>query len=174
MDHTSTGGGKAQEESVIGGARARPPKLPPVWFKHAFWHVHRLLNKISGRRFLWTPASKRGWGALRLATVGRKSGQERSVFVGYIDDGPNLVVLAMNGWDEGHPSWWLNLETHPDATVRLAGRQVRHVHARQVVVEERDHLWQRWAEIDLQLDGFAGMRTIETPVIVLEPRDRAS
>ena len=134
----------------------RPAKLPPAWFKHAFWRVHRVLNKISGGRFLWTPSSKRGWGALRLTTVGRKSGQERSVIVGYIEDGPNLVVLAMNGWDEGHPSWWLNLEAHPDAVVRLAGRQARPVHARPAVGEERDRLWQRWAEIDLQLDDYAG------------------
>ena len=51
-------------------------------------------------------------GALRLTTIGRKSGQERSVILGYLEDGPDLITLAMNGWDEGHPSWWLNLETH--------------------------------------------------------------
>jgi hypothetical protein len=45
-----------------------------------------------------------------FTTIGRKSGQERSVIIGYVEDGPNLVALAMNGWDEGHPSWWLNLE----------------------------------------------------------------
>ena len=61
-------------------------------------------------------------GALRLTTVGRKSGQERSVIIGCVEDGPNLVVLAINGWDEGHPSWWLNLEARPDAVVRLAGQ----------------------------------------------------
>jgi deazaflavin-dependent oxidoreductase (nitroreductase family) len=158
-----------------GGAEdTRPVKLPPAWFKHAFWRVHRVLNKVSGGRFLWTPSSKRGWGALRLTTIGRKSGQERSVIVGYIEDGPNLVVLAMNGWDEGHPSWWLNLEAHPDAVVRLPGREVRAVHARPAVGGERDRLWQRWAEIDLQLDGYAGLRTIETPVLILEPRDGAA
>ncbi len=33
-------------------------------------------------RFLWTTSIKRGWGALRLTTIGRKSGQERSVIIG--------------------------------------------------------------------------------------------
>src|SRR5690349_21263635 len=84
-------------------ASGPPPKLPPRWFKHAFWHVHRFVHRVSGGRFLWTPASKRGWGALRLTTVGRRSGQERNVIVGYVEDGPDLVLLAMNGWDEGHP-----------------------------------------------------------------------
>ena len=99
----------------------QPPKKPPAWFVHVAWRVHRALYKLSGGRFLWTTSNKRGWGALRLTVIGRKSGQERSVILGYLEDGPNLVVLAMNGWDEGHPAWWLNLEAHPDAVVRLSG-----------------------------------------------------
>jgi F420H(2)-dependent quinone reductase len=82
--------------------------VPPSWFVHTAWRVHRALYRLSGGRFLWTTSSKRGWGALRLTTMGRKSGQERSVIIGYLEDGPNLVAIAMNGWDEGHPSWWLN------------------------------------------------------------------
>ncbi len=148
----------------------RPAKLPPAWFKHTFWRVHRALCRISGGRFLWTPASKRGWGALRLTTVGRKSGQERDVIIGYLEDGPNLVTLAMNGWDEGHPSWWLNLEAHPDAVVRLAGEHARPVRARLVAGEERDRLWQRWVAVDPQHDAYAALRSTETPVVVLEPR----
>ena len=70
-------------------------------------------------------SNKRGWGALRLTTIGRKSGKQRNVIIGYIEDGPNLVTLAMNGWDEGHPAWWLNLEAHPDAIVRLARQRPR-------------------------------------------------
>ena len=148
------------------------PKLPPAWFKHAFWHVHRALFTISGGRFLWTTSSKRGWGALRLTTIGRRSGHERNVIVGYIEDGPNLVVLAMNGWDDGHPAWWLNVEAHPDVTVRLSHERARPMHARAATGEERDRLWQRWAEVDEELDGYAGLRSVETPVVVLEPRDR--
>jgi deazaflavin-dependent oxidoreductase (nitroreductase family) len=131
--------------------------------------VHRALYKVSGGRFLWTPANKRGWGALRLTTTGRRSGQERSVILGYLDDGPNLVVLAMNGWDEGHPAWWLNLEAHPDAVVRLKGREPRPVHAFEATGDERDRLWQRWSEVNPQLDGYAGRRSTITPVVVLAP-----
>jgi deazaflavin-dependent oxidoreductase (nitroreductase family) len=146
----------------------RTPKLPPLWFKHLFWRVHRGLYRLSGGRFLWTTASKRKWGALHLTTIGRKSGQERSVILGYIEDGSNIVTLAMNGWDEGHPAWWLNLEAHPDAVVRLPHQQSRPVHARAASGEERDRLWKRWAEIDRDLDGYAASRSTETPVVVLE------
>jgi F420H(2)-dependent quinone reductase len=151
----------------MGTEATRPPKVPPRWFVHVAWRVHRALYRVSGGRFLWTTSNKRGWGALRLTTVGRKSGQERNVIVGYVEDGPNLVVLAMNGWQGGHPSWWLNLEAHPDAVVRLAGQPARPVRALPVAGEERDRLWRRWVAVEPQLDGYAGRRSTETPVIVL-------
>lgn len=152
-------------------AATRPPNVPPPWFVHTAWRAHRALYRLSGGRFLWTTSNRRGWGALRLTTIGRKSGQERSVIIGYVEDGPNLVALAMNGWDEGHPAWWLNLEAHPDAVVRQAGQQPRPVRARLTTGDERARLWQRWAAVDPGLDGYAARRSTETPVVVLEPRD---
>ena len=78
----------------------------------------------------------------------------------------------MNGWDEGHPAWWLDLETHPDATIRLPHQQPRLVRARHAAGDERDRLWQRWVAVDPRLDAYAVGRTTETPVIVLEPHSR--
>jgi deazaflavin-dependent oxidoreductase (nitroreductase family) len=151
-------------------AADRSSRRPPSWFVHAAWRAHRALYRLTGGRFLWTTDNKRGWGALRLTTVGRKSGRDRSVIVGYIEDGPNLVTLAMNGWDEGHPAWWLNLEAHPDAVIRLARRDPRPVSARRAVGDERDRLWRQWIEIEPQLDAYADGRSTGTPVVVLEPR----
>jgi len=150
---------------------ATQTKLPPVWFMHTFWRVHRWLHRLSGGRFLWTPASKRGWGALHLTTVGRRSGTERGVILGYLQDGPDLVVLAMNGWEEGHPAWWLNLVDHPDAVVRLAHQEPRPVRARAAAGAERDRLWARFAAVekDADIDALAARRTTPTEVVVLEP-----
>ncbi len=159
----------AEQGSEIGIQEVAPPRLPPAWFIHGAWRVHRALYRISGGRFLWSPANKRGWGALRLTTVGRKSGKERSVIVGYLEEGANLVLVAMNGWDEGHPAWWLNLKARPDAVVRLPGRDERAVRAREVAGEERERLWDRWAAVQPDYDGFAGRRSTDTPVVVLEP-----
>lgn len=152
----------------------RPPRVPPPWFVHTAWRVHRALYRLSGGRFLWTTSNKRGWGALRLTTIGRRSGQERSVIVGYVEDGPNLVTVAMNGWDEGHPAWFLNLESTPDAVVQLAGGVPCPVRAHTAVDEERARLWRRWVGVDPQLDAYAAKRSTETPVVVLEPRDTAA
>lgn len=147
----------------------RPPRNPPPWFVHTAWRVHRAIHRLSGRRFLWAPSDKRGWGALHLTAVGRTSGQERGVILGYLEDGPDLALLAMNGWDEGHPDWWLNLEANPDATVRLAGQEPRRMRAHTATGAERDRLWALWAEAEPMLDAHADHRTTETPVMILEP-----
>ncbi len=152
----------------MAGSQPRPPTVPPAWFVHTAWRAHRVLYRLSGGRFLWTPSNKRGWGALRLTTIGRKTGQERSVIIGYVEDGPNHVALAMNGWDEGDPAWCLNLQANPDAVVRLAGQPARRAHASQAVGEERDRLWQLWLAVDPKLDAYAARRTTTTPVVVLE------
>lgn len=147
----------------------RIPRLPPRWFVKFAWRVHRALFRVTGgRRGLW-PARPQRWGAMRLTTIGRRSGEERSVIVGYFDDGPNLVTLAMNGWGEGQPAWWLNLQSHPEALVRLADG-TREVVAHAATGQERAQLWDRWRSLDENLDGYARRRSTETAVVVLEPR----
>jgi deazaflavin-dependent oxidoreductase (nitroreductase family) len=104
-----------------------------------------------------------------LRTVGRRSGKERVAILGYFEDGPNLVTLAMNGWGEGEPAWWLNLQARPDATVDLPGGQ-RAVRAREAVGPERERLWARWREFgDDDIDAYATLRSTEAAVVVLEP-----
>lgn len=144
-------------------------KRPPAWFVHLAWRVHRALHRLSGGRFLWTTSNKRGWGAMHLTTIGRKSGGERSVIVGYIEEGANLVTLAMNGWDEGHPAWWLNLMVHPEAVVRLQHELPRRVRARSATGEERERLWRRWLVADPDLLSNASLRSTSTPVVIFEP-----
>jgi len=105
---------------------------------------------------------------MRLTTTGRRSGQERSVILGYFDDGPNLVTMAMNGWADAEPAWWLNLQAHPEAVVDLTDGR-RGVRGRAAEGEERSRLWERWREIDTNLDGYAALRSAETAVVILEP-----
>jgi F420H(2)-dependent quinone reductase len=144
------------------------PPLPPRWFTRGFWFAHRRLYRLTGGRLgLWRPKPNR-WGAMRLNTVGRRTGLERSVMVGYFQDGPNLVTMAMNGWGEGEPAWWLNLQAHPDASVDLVDGP-RRVKARAACGEERERLWSKWRKIDTNLDAYAARRSTETAVVILEP-----
>ena len=149
----------------------RSPFLPPRWFVVTFWHAHRaLLRATGGRVGLWRPKPD-GWGALRLTTTGRRTGRRRTVLVGYVADGDNLVTMAMNGWGAAEPSWWLNLQSHPDAIAQTRDG-TRRVHARCAKGAERERLWSRWAEIDKNLDAYASRRPEQTAVVVLEPESR--
>jgi deazaflavin-dependent oxidoreductase (nitroreductase family) len=148
-------------------------RLPPRGIIVIFWHVHRRLVRATKRRKgLWPPRPGK-WGALRLTTTGRRSGEPRSVIVGYYEDGPNLVTMAMNGWGAADPAWWLNLQSRPEGIVELAGGARRDVFARAAVGGERERLRQRWRELDKNLDGFAARRPKETAVVVFEPRGDA-
>jgi F420H(2)-dependent quinone reductase len=142
----------------------RRPFLPPRWFIRLAWVTHRAAYRLTGgRRGLWIPKGD-GWGTLLLTSVGRRSGRSREAILGYIEDGPNLVTLAMNGWGAAEPAWWLNLQAHPEATIQLKGRTMS-VRARAAVGEERDRLWARW-----DVEGYADLRPNGTAVVVLEPR----
>jgi F420H(2)-dependent quinone reductase len=143
-------------------------RVPPRWFERLFWHTHRGLYRVTrGRIGLWRPKGSR-WGALRLTTIGRRTGKERSVILGYFEDGPNLVTMAMNGWSDGEPAWWLNLQAHPESRVDVTGGGYP-VRGRAAVGEERSRLWARWQEIDKDLEAYAALRSTETAVVVLEP-----
>jgi len=153
-------------------ARGAPvPKLPPRWFIRGAWVAHRAIYRFTGgRRGLALPTEGGRFGLLRLKTVGRRSGAERAAIIGYVEDGPNLVTLAMNGWANPDPAWWLNLRATPDAAVELKNG-VRAVRAHAAVGEERERLWTLIGAHSGygDLDGFAARRS-GTAVVVLEPR----
>jgi deazaflavin-dependent oxidoreductase (nitroreductase family) len=147
---------------------SKTARVPPRWFVRLAWHTHRGLYRVTGGRLgLWRPKENR-WGTMRLTTTGRRSGEERSVILGYYEDGPNLVTMAMNGWAPEEPSWWLNLQANPIATVDLTDAQ-RSVRGRAARGEERARLWARWREIGANLDALADLRPTETAVVILEP-----
>ena len=163
--------GQYDEGMTESSRPAKKPWLPPRWFIRLFWSAHRgVFRRSGGRVGLSRPRGNR-YGMLRLTTVGRRTGQQRSVILGYFEDDGNLVSLAMNGWGEPEPAWWLNLQAHPDATVDMVDGP-RPVRGHAATGDERSRLWARWREIDKNLDGYAARRSSETAVVVLAPRPR--
>jgi deazaflavin-dependent oxidoreductase (nitroreductase family) len=147
-------------------------RIPPRWVIRLFWIIHRRLYDWSGGRVGLRRAKPGRWGTMRLTTVGRRTGRARAVMLGYFEDGSNLVTMAMNGWGDAEPGWWLNLQAAPDVTVELVGGP-RQVSGRAAQGDERERLWARWQEIDKNLDGYAARRSMQTAVVVLEPRSSA-
>ncbi len=149
----------------------RGARLPPRWVVRTAWVLHRALYAVTGGRFGLRPATPDKWGMMRLRTTGRRTGEHRVAILGYFEDGPNLVTMAMNGWGAPEPAWWLNLQANPDTTVELPDGP-RAVHGRAATPDERPRLWARWAHYDGEeaLTSWASRRPGETAVVILEPR----
>ena len=151
---------------------AKAPKtvrMPPRWFVRTFWTAHRALYRVTGGRSGLRKPTEDVEGMLRLRTVGRRTAVERSAILSYFEDGPNFVTMAMNGWDEAEPAWWMNLQAQPDATIDLVDGP-HAVRARAATGDERRRLWTRGGHYNKGLDQYAALRSHETAVVIFEPR----
>jgi F420H(2)-dependent quinone reductase len=161
-----------RKDTLVGSMSARSeksPPLPPRWFIRLFWVMQRAVYSLTGGRLGLRTATAHHQGMMRLRTVGRRTGEERTAILAYFEDGPDLVTMAMNGWADAEPAWWLNLQAHPDVTVDLPGGP-RAVRGRAANADERPRLWARWAVYDKDLDAFAARRSRETAVVILSRR----
>jgi deazaflavin-dependent oxidoreductase (nitroreductase family) len=160
---------RPERNPTMSATSTTSPFLPPRWFIRSFWAVQRAAYSATGGRLGLRTATPDRWGMLRLRTIGQRTGEERVAILGYFEDGPDLVTLAMNGWADAEPAWWLNLQAHPDTVVDLPDGP-RAVRGRPAVADERPRLWARWAAYDKGLDAYAARRSRETAVVILEPR----
>ncbi len=141
--------------------------MPSDFALKAMNTVHRGLIKLTGGRVGWQVAMP----VLELTTVGRKSGQPRSVLLtSPHQEGDTWVVVASRGGDDTHPAWFLNLRDNPDVEVSLKGGPKRPMRARVADTEERARLWPK---ITADFKNYAQYQTKterEIPLVFLEPR----
>jgi deazaflavin-dependent oxidoreductase (nitroreductase family) len=134
-----------------------------IWFR--FTGLHTRLYRLSGGRIGRTFAKAP---IVLLDHVGRKSGQKRTTPLIYLDDEPNLVVVASYGGAVKDPAWWLNLQAAPVTSVRL-GAEDRRVRAREATAEERERLWPAVVGIYPDYAVYAERTERQIPLVVLEP-----
>ncbi|WP_103341850.1 nitroreductase/quinone reductase family protein [Amycolatopsis sp. CA-126428] len=141
--------------------------MPSDFALKAMNTVHRGLIKLTGGRVGWQVAMP----VLELTTVGRKSGQPRSVLLtSPHQEGDAVVVVASRGGDDTHPAWFLNLRANPDVEVSLKGGPKRPMRARVADADERARLWPK---ITADFKNYAQYQTKterEIPLVFLEPR----
>jgi hypothetical protein len=92
-----TGGPAARnggKEMHVTGHREQSAHLPPRWFIRLFWAVERAAYSVTRGRFGLQTATADRQGMLRLRTVGRRTGEERMVILGYFEDGADLVTMV--------------------------------------------------------------------------------
>jgi deazaflavin-dependent oxidoreductase (nitroreductase family) len=108
-----------------------------------------------------------GKDALLLTTRGRKSGKLRRTALFYGRDGDDYLVVASNGGDANHPSWYLNLLESPDVHVQV-GEEVFAARARVAGEEEKPRLWRSMVSIFAQYADYQEKTDRVIPVVVIE------
>jgi len=149
---------KAYDEREIRMARRGMKLVGPM---HV-WLYRRSGGRIWGR----FPRSKAP--VLLLTTVGRRSGEPRTVPLIHLDDGDRLVIVASQGGMPKHPAWYHNLVAHPRVTVE-SGRRIRDMDARVADDAERSDLWPRLVEMYADYDDYQARTDRQIPVVVLDP-----
>jgi deazaflavin-dependent oxidoreductase (nitroreductase family) len=129
--------------------------------------VHIWLYRRSGGR-IWGRFPKSKAPVLLLTTVGRRSGEPRTVPLIHLVDGDRLVVVASQGGMPTHPAWFHNLVAHPRVTVQIR-KQVREMDARVADEAEREALWPRLVAMYADYDDYQVRTDRRIPVVILDP-----
>lgn len=147
------------------------PKAPRS--DSSYWKLQRQLARVNKAVFRATGGrvggTFRGSPVLLLDHVGRRTGQARTSPLIYLDDAPNLVVVASKGGTDEHPAWFHNLMAADSTEVELPGGVRRRVHPRLAEGPERDALWPRLVALFRPYEAYQGYTERRIPVIVLEP-----
>ena len=129
--------------------------------------VHRSLLKGSGGKLGWAAA---GMPVLELTTIGRKSGQPRSVMLTSPHrEGDAVVIVASKGGEDSHPAWFLNIQENPQAVVTIEGGLTCKMIARVASPEERARLWPIVTGKHANYASYQARTDREIPLIMLEP-----
>ena len=129
--------------------------------------VHRAVLKLSFGKLGWQGS---GMPVLELTTVGRKSGQPRTVMLtSPLQEGQTIVVVASRGGDDEHPAWFLNLRDHPEVEVVYQGQPSRQMVAHVADEAERARLWPLVVADHKNYAGYQTKTEREIPLVLLEP-----
>jgi len=129
--------------------------------------THKAILKASGGRF---GGKVLGMVAVELHTIGRRSGQRRSVMLtAPIHEPDRVVLIASKGGDDRHPDWYHNVVAEPDVEITEHGT-TRPMRARTATAEEKAEMW---PAIVAAYKGYAGYQKRterDIPVVICEPR----
>lgn len=129
--------------------------------------IHRVALKLTGGRAGWKLL---GMPALELTTIGRKSGQPRTVMLtSPLQEGSTIAVVASRGGDDKAPAWYLNIVDNADVEVVYQGGPKQPMKARVADKDERQRLWPLITADHKNYAGYQTKTEREIPVVLLEP-----
>ncbi|PPK71429.1 nitroreductase family deazaflavin-dependent oxidoreductase [Actinokineospora auranticolor] len=104
-----------------------------------------------------------------LTLRGAKSGKLRYTPVMRVEHDGRYVVVASNGGDEKHPTWYHNIKAHPEFPLQ-DGAVTKDYAARELEGPERDEWWQRAVAAFPQYADYQVKTDRLIPLFVLEPK----
>ena len=152
--------------SQVSPQREKPGPVLRMLLPVLQWLRPRIITPLHVRVYRLLGGRLVGGSRLLLTTVGRRSGQPRTVIVAYLRDGDDVIVNDVPLAKPALPSWALNLRAHPEAEVRL-GRKRYQARAEFLEGEERAGHWDRLVAADPILDKFQRLAGREIAVIRL-------
>lgn len=130
-----------------------------------FMAIHVRLYRLTSGKF---GGDMRGFKVLLLSVIGRKSGKQRTVPLGFFERPGGYVVVASNGGQPTHPSWYHNLKSHPQVTIQVFDKVIPAA-AEILAGEERTQMWQQIVAIAPPFAEYEKQTSREIPLIFLRP-----
>jgi deazaflavin-dependent oxidoreductase (nitroreductase family) len=128
--------------------------------------LHKVLYTATGGRLFHRG---RGMPMVKLTTVGRRTGQPRTIMATTpLVMGDSLVLIASFGGDDREPQWCQNIRQNPNVEVTLEGR-TRKMRARVADPTERAELWPKVLDTAAFYGEYQNKTSRELPVVVFDP-----
>jgi deazaflavin-dependent oxidoreductase (nitroreductase family) len=105
---------------------------------------------------------------LLLRTRGRKSGEQRTAALLYLDDGRRYVVVGSKGGSDRPPAWLLNLEADPAVEVQIGTRRFP-AKASIASAAERRRLWSKFTRLWPDYERYQSQTRRTIPLVILTP-----
>jgi len=143
-------------------SRPKPPQVPSdmkAFNRHLVEDFRKTKGQMSGQMA--------GRKLLLLTTRGTKSGEEKTVVLGYgSPEEGRYVVIASNNGAAKHPFWYGNLLKNPQATVEVGAEKFT---AKARTASDEEH--RRYSPLVPFIESQQKLTDRKIPIVVLE-RDR--
>lgn len=103
-----------------------------------FTKLHTKVFRLTGGRIGGNLA---GIDIVFVDTIGRKTGQVRTLPIACYTYGNDIIISASNNGQDTDPVWWLNLKAQPEVDVQCGTKRYR-VRAEEITGDERMAAWE--------------------------------
>jgi F420H(2)-dependent quinone reductase len=143
----------------------RQEKLAKLFIR-PLTRLNTFVYRMTGGRLAgkWT----HGEPMLLLTTIGRKSGEPRTVTLVFMKDGERLIVVGSQAGLSTDPLWMRNAEADPAVTVEI-GATTKNMRARRGTAEEKAHYWPALCAMNSDYADYQSRTTRDIPILLLDP-----